>query len=264
MKRFYVILFSILSTSLLGGQDANAQNKKPFWADGYFQDVDNSYIEVVSAISWDEKDARQKAAQEIVSRRSLATGSDAVVKLSGSNVEVQGNHDLIVKSRVIAEYCECLQPGSYKVYLLTQTAKNPTYQLESVTITNKYPFSARVFVPGMAQIYKGSKGKGASMIALEAVGVAGIVTSFSLQASYKNLMQQDKKHMSQYATMADTWTNVGYGSIAFTAAVYVWSLIDGCVAKGQEHIVVKKPHNFAVAPTIDSFGNAALAIQYKF
>ncbi len=264
MKRILAIIFSTLLFPSIVGEGAFAQNKKPFWADGYFQDADNSYIEVVSAISSNEQDAKQKALQEIISRRSLATGSNAVVKLSGSDVVVQGSHEVVVSSRIIAEYCEHLQSGSYKVYLLTQTAKNPYFQMESVTITNKYPFSARVFVPGMAQIYKGSKGKGATMIALEAVGVAGIVTSFSLQASYKNLMQQDKKHMSQYATMADTWTNVGYGSIAFTAAVYVWSLIDGCVARGKEHVIVKRPNNFAIAPTIDSFGNTALAFQYKF
>ncbi len=263
MKRFGILNVSLLLFLLWGGQETNAQQNKPFWTNGYFHDVDNSYIEVVSSTGWDENNARQNAIKELVNRRSIATGTDAKVSLLGKDIIVNGSHDLIVKSRVIDEYCERIQGGEYRVYLLAQTAKNPTYQLESVTITNKYPFSARVFVPGMAQIYKGSKVKGGVIIGMEALGVGGIVTSFCMKSSYENMMHQDKKHMADYANKADTWLNVGYGCIAFTAAVYVYNLIDGIVARGNDHIVVKKNHDFSCVPIIDRYGNACLAFQMK-
>ncbi len=259
-----VLIVCLLIFLVWGSQVALSQHKKPFWIDGFFQDADNSYIEVVSSTGWDEKNARQNAVSELISRRSIATGANANVSFSGNDVVVRGSDDIIVKSRVIDEYCEHVQGGVYRVYLLAQTAKNPTYKMENVAITNKYPFSARVFVPGMAQIYKGSKAKGGAIIGLEALGVGGIVTSFCMKSSYEKLMQQDKKHIDSYASSADTWQNVGYGCIAFAVAVYVYNLIDGIVAHGNDHIEVKKNYDFAFSPMIDKYGNAGLAFQINF
>ena len=131
--------------------------------------------------------------------------------------------------------------------------------------TTKYPFSARCLVPGMAQIWKGSKAKGGSMIALEAVGVGGIVTSFCLKASYERLMEEDPKYKQEYSDKADLWQNIGYGCIAFTAAVYIWSFIDGAVAPGKKHIQIgSKSYEYAFAPLANPYGDLGLAMRVKF
>lgn len=251
-------------TLLSGEQSVAAQSQKPFWADGYFQDADYSYIEVTSAIGWEIADARQKAYQEIISRRSLATGADSKVIIKNNEATVESNHDLIVKSRIIDEYVEYLEPGTYKVYLLVQTAKNPTYTFESVSVTNKYPFSGRCFVPGMAQIYKGSKTKGGLIIAGEALGVAGIVTSFSMMSSYDKLIQEDPANAATYSANADMWQNIGYGCIAFTAAIYIYNIIDGAVAPGKDHVRIIPNRNIAIAPMATPRGDVGLAMRINF
>lgn len=247
---------------ILGGQSVFAKKQRPFGADGYHYDAQNSYLEVVSAIGWEAADARQKAYKEIISRRDIATGTDAQVSIKSGNISVESNHDLIVKARVIDEYIEQLEPGRYKAYLLVQTAKNPTFNFEQVTITDKYPFSARCFVPGMAQIHKGSIAKGSVIIGAEALGVAGIVLSYSMKASDERLMQEDPKHMAEYNARANMWQNIGYGAIAFTAAVYIYNLIDGAVAPGKKRVFVN--NSLAIAPIVTYDGNVGFAMKYNF
>lgn len=262
MKSNYYIVCITLLALILGGQSVFAKNQRPFWADGYHYDAQNSYLEVVSAIGWEAADARQKAYKEIISRRDLATGTDAQVSIKSGNISVESNHDLIVKARVIDEYIEQLEPGRYKAYLLVQTAKNPTFNFEQVTITDKYPFSARCFVPGMAQIHKGSIAKGSVIIGGEALGVAGIVTCFSKKASNEWLIQDDPKHAKTYADRAVVWQNVGYGCIAFTAAVYVYNVIDGIVAPGKKRVFIN--NSLAITPSITIDGSVGFAMRYNF
>ncbi|MBR1516309.1 MAG: hypothetical protein IJ621_06150 [Paludibacteraceae bacterium] len=259
-KVFFVV--TILPILLMGGQDVFARSERPLWVDGYHYDANNSYLEVVTATGWEVANARDKAYDEILRRRGVATGTNAKVTTSSGNISVESNHNLIVKARVLDEYVEELRPGFYKVYLLVQTAKNPMYNYEQVTITDKYPFSARCFVPGMAQIHKGSIAKGGVIIGAEAIGVAGIVTSFSMKASNEWLIKDDPKHAQTYADRAYMWQNIGYGCIAFTAAVYIYNIIDGAVARGQKRIFVN--NTVAIAPTVTFDGNAGIAIRYNF
>lgn len=133
--------------------------------------------------------------------------------------------------------------------------------------TTKYPFSARCFVPGMAQFYKGSKVKGGLIIGGEALGVAGIVTCFSLKAQNERWLQESKKASDKqyYADRADMWQNIGFGCIAFTAAVYIYNLIDGAIAPGKKHIQIgPKSYNYALAPLVTPQGDMGLAMQIKF
>ncbi len=262
MKRFCQLLILTLSALTIGGQSGFAQSSKPFWTNGYFYDASNSYIEVATAIGWEIADARKKAYQEVINRRGMATGTNAQIIISAEDISVESNHTLIVKSRIVDEFVEQLEPGRYKVYLLVQTAKNPTFSYESVSITDKYSFSARSFVPGWQQIYKGSQLKGGIIIGAEALGVAGIVTCFSMKSSYEKLIQEDPKHTKEYSASADTWQNIGYGCIAFAAAVYIYNIIDATVAPGKKSIFVNG--NIAFSPLVTYDGSACLAMRYNF
>lgn len=168
--------------------------------------------------------------------------------------------------RIIEEYWEFTSEWAYGYFLVQVSKEKTCSNWERVEVnTTKYPFSGRVFVPGMAQIYKGSKVKGGLIIGGEVLGVAGIVTSFSMKASNERLMQEDRKHASTYAKQADMWQNIGFGAIAFTAAIYIYNVIDGAVAPGQRHIQIgSKSYNYAIAPIITSRGDLGLAMQVKF
>lgn len=245
MRTFAKLLCGVLPMSLMTWQ-LSAQ-ERPGWVDGFFSERTNSYIEVVSATGYTENEARNKAAQQIVERRSIATGIRSTVHVENGTIVVDGSDNLIVKSRIIDEYCEPLGAGGYRVYLLTQTAKNPRNQYESVVVTDHYKMSPRVLIPGMAQIYKGQTVRGALFIGGELATIGGIVVFENLRTSYASKVGQthSAKEKQIYIDRADNMQNIRNGFIAGAAAVYAWNVIDGVVAKGKKHVIIG---DVAVAP----------------
>ena len=248
---------------LFAGQSAFGQ-KRPKWIDGYFEEFQNSYIEVVVGSGYDLNSAKEKASRQIIERRSLVTGTDATVSLSGNDVKVESEKKLIVSARIVDEYYEHVAAGEYKVYLLVQTSKNPAFTMEPVTVSEKYPFSAKVFFPGMAQIYQGSVIKGSCFISAEALLIGGIVVSECLRADYTQQisMTQNASLKQKYLKNSNTCTTVRNVSIAGAVALYVWNIIDGIVAKGQKHILVGETKMaFATYSDLHSVG---LALNINF
>ncbi len=239
MRYIAIFLFGILVPLIANGQGFNT-SERPSWVDGYFNDRENSYIEVVTATGYSEENAREKASTVIVERRSLATGQHSQIKVDNGNIHVYGNDELVVKSRIIDQYTERLGDGVYRVSLLVQTAKDPRLDYEPVSVTNRYPFSARVFVPGMAQLHKGSTAKGICFIAGEVAAIGGIVAFECMRSSYESKI--NKTHNAElrkdYMTKADNMANIRNGFIVGAAAIYVWNIIDGAVAKGKTRVVV--------------------------
>lgn len=212
--------------------------ERPAWVDGYHKDLTNSYIEVVSGTGYSEDDARSNAINQIAGNRSLATGRQFHIRESGGNIVFESNDNLAVKCRIVDEYRVRLAPGEYRVSLLVQVAKHPELNYDPVNITDRYPFSARAFVPGMAQLYKGSTVKGVLFIAGEVVAIGGIVTFESLRSSYKSKIGRthDVNLIENYADKSRQYANIRNGFIAGAVAIYVWNFIDGAVAKGKKHI----------------------------
>ena len=235
MRNFFLLSAFLLFTLNLMAAD------RPSWADGFFADLDKSYIEVVKYSHYDLNVAREQAMQQVIKQRSLATGSQSRVTIENGSISVSDGHDLIVKSRVLSEYIERHDSGPYPytVYLLVQTAKNPMYEVENVKISNgDYPFSGRVFVPGMAQIYKGQKVKGALFITGEVLFVGGIIASFSMSSYYKN--KRNSTHDSATKQSYTDWANsayyAGWAFVGAAAALYIANIIDGAVSKGEPFI----------------------------
>ena len=237
MRRIVVLLLVVCLTSQMSVGQTN-HFSKPFWTNGYFKELSNSYVEVVSAFDYNIDSARNKAANEILKRRSLATGSGAKVTIQGNSLNVNSEHDLIVKARIIDEYVSPMSNG-YKVYLLVQTAKNPMYSYESVTLSNDYKVSGRAFVPGMAQIYKGSKAKGYTIIATQALSVASIILCENQRAAYHKKALEQPKFAKEYSNKASNWETGRNISIGVAAGIYLYNIIDAFVAKGKTHIVFK-------------------------
>lgn len=236
MRRFLMIIIGAL---LLQGAYAQT-SERPQWTEGYFEEATNSYVEVVSAVGYGPENARKQAMQQVLERRSMASGTQATVSMTGNDVQVKGEHDLIAKARVVDEYVERIEAGQYRVYLLVQTAKNPSLSFDPVVVSEKYPFSARVFVPGMAQIHKGSVGKGACFIAGEVLFVGGVVVTECLRQNYTRQIATTNYNplKQEYAKYANTCSITRNVCIAGAVAFYAWSLIDGIVAKGDKHIMI--------------------------
>ncbi len=239
MKQIVCILLSTLLPLFMMGQSASSK-EAPEWVKGYFRELDNSSIKVFSAFGYNEEDARNKAIKLVIADKGIGSGTEAKVSIGSGDISVKSSHDLIVKSRIIDEYVEFHPGKGYRVYLLAQTARTPVLPYESVTVTDKYPFSVRAFVPGMAQIYKGSVGKGTAFIVGEVVMLGGVVAFECTRSYYNNRinMTHDSDLRQKYIQNAQLMSGLRNGFIAGAVAVYVWNVIDGAVAKGKRRVFI--------------------------
>lgn len=245
MKKILVLSICILSCLSSVGQNTKMNVPPPSWVKGYFKELTNSYIEVVSSSGYDLKNARESAINEAISRRSLASGTQANVSIAQGDIQVLSGHDVIVKARIVDEYILHDSMG-YKVWLLVQTAKNPSLEYEPVSVSENYAFSALSFLPGAAQFNKGSNLKGALILGGEVAFIGGAIACnmLSKQNYNKGQATKDAKLRTQYTNTANAYATAQYISLAGAVAVYVWNVIDGITAKGKKHVVT---------------GNAALA-----
>ena len=253
----------LLLLVIWAGAGALAQ-ERPQWTYGYFEEVQNSYVEMVSGKGYDVGSARQKAMEVLYQRRDLSTGTTADMSFQNGNMTINQHGRLILKARVVDEYQE-FGNGQYTVYLLVQTAKNPTLSYESVTVSDKYPFSARAFVPGMAQIYKGSTVKGVCFIASEAVLAGGVIATECLRQNYLRQINSThttvlKQKAAYNANACKITRDVCIGGLV---AVYVWNVVDGAVAKGKKHVMIGNVAQMDIAPYVSN-EHSGLAVRVEF
>lgn len=237
-----------------------AQSLPPKWLNSGLTDLRFSYVEVVSGDASTVNAARDKAAQSIVQRRNLAVGSEVTVRVVNGQITATGSQDMIVAARILDEYVEELEYGGWRVYLLVQTLKHPQYSFENVTVTDNYPFSARAFVPGMEQLYKGQKTKGLLFIVGEVACVGGIVASEGMRANYENLIYSthNAQQRATYTDNANMWQNVRNGCIAAVAVVYVWNVVDALTSKGA-----RRMETLVLAPYATTM-STGLALSFNF
>ena len=240
-----------------------AQNKAPAWLNVGKISLDNSYIKVYCGESAKtESQAKELSTIEVIKDRDLATGG-AYRWEKGGIVEKESGR-VVVKADILDEYCEKLSQGNYKVYLLVQTATHPDNALDKVYVGDKYPFSARVFVPGMAQIYKGSYGKGAAFITGEVLFVGGIVTTEFMRKNYALKINQTHSSSlkAQYARNANICAITRNVCIGGAVALYIWNIIDGAVAKGRPYVSVDGKM-LTFSPYVSS-NSTGIALNFKF
>lgn len=268
MKRLLLMICLVLGAFSAGAQyrpSAYSSSARPVWLEESFKDGKYSSVEVVYGVGYDEGNARDKALQMIVKMQNIATGARAKVSMSGDRVVVSGADELTVKARVLDEYVEHLSPGQWRVSLLVQVAKNPEYPFESVEVTDKYPVSALAFIPGMAQIHKGSTAKGIAFITGEVAMVGGIVLAEAMRSSNVNLMQttHDADHLKTYLSRSQTWATTRNICIAGAAALYVWNVVDGIAARGKARLIIGDYASLDINPYAD-IHSAGMSLAFNF
>lgn len=221
-KRLYLAMCIICTLPLF----MNAQNK-PNWATStYYKPLTKSYLEVVVQSGNDKDIIKKKAQEEIQWRREQKVGKKKIQ----------------IKSGPIADYFECNE-GLLTGYFLYQTQNDlnfQTYELEKVTSTDKYPFSARVFVPGMMQLYKGQKIKATTIIASEVLCIGGFAFAQTRKNYYVAMIgsTNNASLKQRYAATANTYNNVSYALLAGAIGVYAWNIIDGVISRGTPYVSV--------------------------
>lgn len=230
----------LLSLWLLLSMPLWAQSR-PDWLNEPMRDLSaNSYIKVVKGEGGNYETSRNEALRNAIAERGLSVGMAVKLGISadGSISVVDGGKEIRPYIRVLDDYNEYV--GDRCVfYLLIQVGRYSS-DYDPVKVTDRYPFSGREFVPGMAQIYKGQVGKGVGFIVGEVAFIGGIVASECLRASYVSKMNATRyvKQRKIYADNANICALSRNISIAGAAAIYVWNIIDGAVAKGRKHVLI--------------------------
>lgn len=262
MRKIFFFFCLLLSCLSVMGQQTSKE--RPSWVDGFREEYQNSYLKSFSAVGSTMEDARRQALKEVADERSRATGRQYSIRESNGVVTMSSSDELTVAAQVVDEWHEILFNGACRVDLLVQTKKNPMYTYEPVSVTSKYPFSGRVFVPGMAQLYKGSTTKGIAFIASEVIAVGGIVAFEGLRSSYDSKINttKDAKKRQDYIDKTNNMQNLRNGFIAGALAIYAWNVVDGIVAKGKKHVEVGSvAMRFTPFATPDAAG-LAMNIQF--
>ena len=164
------------------------------------------------------------------------------VKVRGEQYKVQA-----VK---VDEYVERSR-GEVRMHTLFMVAlqDNPTFDRTYVTSSYGVTPALMSVIPGLGQLHKGSKVKAATLFALEAVAVAGIIVSDNERASYRTKMKEQPAFAKQYKNKSDNWETARNVCIGAAAGIWLYNIVDALAAKGARRVVVNKARtSFAMRP----------------
>lgn len=242
MKKLLFLLLLIAAQMTLVAQEM------PQWVLQKPRPANDSYLYVVErGVGATEMEARNRAMglvyRSTIERLALAIDLSSINEAiaNGSNYG-ESSDAMNVPVNKVCEYIQ-REGSQYVVYVLCQVARygNMAYNFTPFTQCNqlaKSQYIGHSFVPGLAQIKKGSVGKGTAFIVSEVVLVGGVVAAECLQRYYAQQISMThnsglKQRYAQNANICQISRNVGIGCVA---AVYIWNVIDGMVAKGKTQI----------------------------
>ena len=242
MKKLSFLLLLIVAQMTLFAQEM------PQWVLQKPRPANSTYLYVVErGVGATEMEARNRA-MGLVNRSTIERLALAIDLASINSAIANGSNYGETSEAMnvpVNKVCEYMQrEGSqYVVYVLCQVAQygNVPALFTPFTQCNqlaKSQYIGHSFVPGLAQIKKGSVGKGTAFIVSEVVLVGGVVAAECLQRYYAQQISMTlnsglKQRYAQNANICQISRNVGIGCVA---AVYIWNVIDGMVAKGKTQI----------------------------
>lgn len=268
MKKKLLFLLLTAMTMTMFAQEV------PQWVMKTPRPANDTYLYVVErGVGATEMEARNRAMGLVY--RSTIERLALAIDLSSINEAIANGNNYGESSDAmnvpVNKVCEHIQRegNQYAVYILCQVAKygNMAYHFTPFTQCNqlaKSQYIGHSFVPGLAQIKKGSIGKGTAFIVSEVVLVGGVIAAECLQRYYAQQISMThnstlKQRYAQNANICQITRNVGIGCVA---AVYIWNVIDGMVAKDKTQI----PMGIAqlqLAPYVD-YESSGMAAVVKF
>lgn len=290
MKKIIFMAFMLISINTFS---QSSVEPRPFWADA----TPNPPAGANYFLNWgvgegnNEQEAVNAAWADALSKSLHELGVVGITRQDIDAVATKGIHAVVKFNRIKRRIVSATKPVrlsgiKMKIYILVQVQLNVNgvddfYTLDAshykdshfnnqlkeynAEQTGHYPFSARVFVPGMAQLHKGSKAKGLFFIVGEAACVGGLVIAESLRASYdsKAVSTQNTKQKKTYYDRADNCENIRNGLIAGAAVLYIWNVIDGIAAKGKKRTVMLGDSQLRISPyATPQCGGFALSFNF--
>lgn len=293
MKQLTFAMFILLFAMSMAVSAQSSTELRPSWA--YATPVPpagaNYFLSWGVGEGYDEQSATNAAWADALQKSLHELGVVGITQQDINAVATQGINAVVKFNRMKRRVVSATEPivlggNRMKIYILIQVQRNVNgaddfYSLNTgsfrdknfdkrlkeynASITGRYPFSGRVFVPGWAQLHKGSKGKGIFFILAEAACVGGVVATESMRASYESKYDSthdvDKKR--SYANKADNCANLRNGFIAGAAAVYLWNVIDGIAARGKRKAFMLGDAQLKVSPYVaPQTGGFALSLNF--
>jgi hypothetical protein len=291
MKRLmFIITISLILTTLcldVAYAQDRSERLKPKWVTHSLPEPETDTYFFVSAYAVGSSiDAARQAAFFNLSKRledehgmlinshlkQITKNTTTTNSVKGSRVSEmvvtaeERGREINIGCRVIDEWWE-YDNGRYEMYVLYAVSRGSiggTYT-DDIVVTAKYPAAGFLsIIPSVGQFYKGSTVKGSIILAGEVAAVAGIILCENTRASYVKKMYEQPKYAQQYNSLADNWETGRNICIGAAAAIYVYNLIDGFVAKGAKHVVINKHKaNYDVVPYTDGY-SAGIAMSLTF
>jgi len=249
----------------------------PEWIRTAHWDGPKSWIRVAIGTGKTRWEAKKWAMEDAKQKASFLNTKDCVSLNDKTPCNESVNREIAISYFSNEVTMKSNENSVYTVYLLVQISRNPSMIHEPDPekrknmydeVTETPPFSARVFVPGMAQIHKGQKVKGALFITGEALFIGGIAASFGMSSYYKSRsddksLRQDKREA--FEKRADYAAYAGWAFVGAAAALYIANIIDGAVTPlAGFHLFYKKTgEKIVLAPTA-TFTSVGLAMNLNF
>jgi hypothetical protein len=254
-----------------------SDGKRPSWIDNSRhrpQETENSVFMLIFVEGPTLGGARRQAEAELFAARSRASSEWGNLNNRNDGVPFQvDNPELLVRAQCLGEHFEFIN-GRYQLWQLVQIAKRPNRPLETIprnqiTRLEKHTLGLKPFVPGMAQIHKGSNIKGALFIISEAALIGGIVATEVFRADNESKINTtfNVAQRQSYIDNANNLQNARNILIAGAAAVYMWNVIDGFVAKsfGRGNFAQTPDSYLRIMPYVDSqLGAGGLTLTLNF
>lgn len=172
-----------------------------------------------------------------------------------------------VQAVPVDEYAENKngQVELHSLYMVAMT-DNPVFDRAHVTTHYGFTPVAMSIIPGLGQLYKGSKGKAAAFFGSTALSVSAIIVCDNQRATYMKKCTEQPKFAKYYRNKADNWETGRNVSIGIAAGIWLYNIIDAACAKGARKVDVTPAarHSFGVTPFATADGAAGLTLSYNF
>ena len=275
MKRlFFLVLLGFVPFFVMAQRIPEKPEYRPDWLFEIPQATSSTYLYVVEhAEAETEREALNLAIARVFQTTANRIGQFISTDQINNALQSGSDYEVIGRKMKVPVHKACdfsVKSGSkWVVYVLCQVAKagNITPEFDFVhannmcsnhTIYDKklYDYNQQVaeikakqqkeknallgysFVPGMAQIKKGSIAKGSCFIAGEVAFIGGIVVTECLRQNYARqiTMTHNTTLKQRYAANANACAITRNVCVAGAVALYVWNVIDGIVAKDYRQI----------------------------
>lgn len=291
-NRFFAILFLISITVSYTYSKGNnhSSHKVPEWVKkgeekyNHQKNNDSYYFKIIENTGNNLESVRNQNVLALASYIGQVNHISSTTKTDIShNASTGEEHDItsisysndasteVFLTKLVDEYWKennvdgTIQYDYYALFAVSAQDKNTNFDHFSKTTQYGMNGLVRSLIPGVGQIYKGSKLKGTSIMAGEALLVGGIIYSESMRSSYHKKMIEQPKHAGEYNSLADNWQTARTIFSSAAVALYIYNLIDAAVANGARRIVIKKNTNWGVSlrPTIyDTSTGISLCVNF--